>query len=46
MAALPEESQVEFWKKNFPPLLGEEDVLCKKLAEVLKSSLITPAPTR
>jgi hypothetical protein len=27
MAALPEESQVEFWKKDFQPLLGEEDIL-------------------
>ena len=42
MAALPEEFQVEFWKKNFPPLLGKEDVLRQKVAEVLKSRLITP----
>jgi hypothetical protein len=38
MAALPEEFQVEFWKKNFQPLLEEEDILRQKLAEVLKSS--------
>jgi len=35
MAALPEEFQVEFW---FQPLLGEEDILGQKLAEVLKNS--------
>ncbi|MGD0792020.1 MAG: hypothetical protein ABR920_09640 [Terriglobales bacterium] len=36
MAALPQEYQVEFWKKNFQPLAEEEDILRQKIAEVMK----------
>jgi hypothetical protein len=36
MSALPEEYQVEFWKKNFQPLAEEEDSLRQKIAEVMK----------
>ncbi len=31
MATVPEEYQVEFWEKNFRPLLEEEDVLRQKI---------------
>jgi hypothetical protein len=41
MAALPEEAQVEFWKKNFQPLIEQEDVLRQKLAGVQKSKPAT-----
>jgi hypothetical protein len=32
MAELPEQEQVEFWKKNFQPLQQEEELLRQKLA--------------
>lgn len=40
MATLPEERQVEFWNKNFRPLLEEENILRQKIksAEARKPS--------
>jgi hypothetical protein len=42
MATLPKENQVEFWNKNFQPLLEEEDGLRQKITST-KGSM--PADT-
>ena len=43
MAELPEEEQVEFWQKNFQPLVDEEDAIRQELATA-KAAM--PAPVK